>query len=87
MAKIVRCLMAASFMILVTISFNSPSCQACVGFWPWCRSPYCFQPPTNFCDDNSCGDVCRTYGIVTDKVYCKQPKRPRLYVYLCCCPT
>ncbi|RCV39428.1 hypothetical protein SETIT_8G223800v2 [Setaria italica] len=84
MARIVHYLMPTSFVVLVMISFNSSSCQAC--FFPWCRPP-CFKVLDRDCTDLICAYVCRFEGFNTLHAYCKKPrntKKPQ--VYLCCCP-
>ncbi|RCV39429.1 hypothetical protein SETIT_8G223900v2 [Setaria italica] len=89
MARIVHYLMAVSFVALVMISSNSPSCQACFPPGPWCRPrPPCFQPANNYCTSGpNCAYTCQLKGHTTYNAYCKPPKRsdnPK--VYLCCCP-
>ncbi|KAF8668158.1 hypothetical protein HU200_052450 [Digitaria exilis] len=81
----VRYLMASSLVILVMISFNSPSCRACI--WPWCDpSPPCFQTSDILCNEVACKFVCEVKGVLTDHAYCKPPRRSGQNVYLCCCP-
>ncbi|KAF8672920.1 hypothetical protein HU200_049145 [Digitaria exilis] len=84
MAKIVHCLMATLFVILVMIPFNSPFSQAaCMG--PWCGVP-CFPPKDNHCTNTRCGYFCQYLGYDPFYAYCKRPKPGKKQVYLCCCP-
>ncbi|KAF8728808.1 hypothetical protein HU200_018088 [Digitaria exilis] len=81
MARVVHYLTAASFLVLVMISSNTPTCQACIG--RWCRPTPCF-PVTNM-DYSSCQDVCEYHGYKTNRAYLKRPKRGSLQ-WSCCCP-
>ncbi|CAL4915837.1 unnamed protein product [Urochloa decumbens] len=85
MTRIVHYLIAASFVVLVMISSNSSSCQACIG--PWCRRPRpCFEPTNDdYCTDDICQSVCDMNGFKTNRAYCKQPKKVH-DDWLCCCP-
>ncbi|KAG2570702.1 hypothetical protein PVAP13_7KG038763 [Panicum virgatum] len=86
MRRIVHYLMATSFVFLVMISTNSPSCQA--GLGPWCKPrPPCF-PATNedYCTKEICPHVCEMNEIVSNGAYCKKPKKGGEPIWLCCCP-
>ncbi|CAL4982973.1 unnamed protein product [Urochloa decumbens] len=82
MARLVHYMMATSFVILVMMSSNLPSCKACFG--RWCRPP-CFQPEGNLCTDARCRRVCEDNGYPTNRATCNEPKKGRSE-FLCCCP-
>ncbi|CAL4982786.1 unnamed protein product [Urochloa decumbens] len=89
MARIVHCLMATSFIVLVMISSNSPFCQACIG--PCIGRPRqnCLQAPNNNCTIGGtiCIDACILRGYGSINAYCKRPKRfDNPPIYKCCCP-
>ncbi|RCV39430.1 hypothetical protein SETIT_8G224000v2 [Setaria italica] len=84
MGGIVHYLMATSFVFLVMISHNSPSCQACIG--SWCRPVHCFKPTNNdYCTDEICPHVCELNGYKTNRAYCEKPKKGS-HRRFCCCP-
>ncbi|CAL4978906.1 unnamed protein product [Urochloa decumbens] len=85
MARIVHCLMATLFVVLVMISSNSPSCQACL--LPYCLrvGGPCFKARNNICTDDSCMIDCEANRHFTYNAYCKKPKRSQ-EPYKCCCP-
>ncbi|KAG2570822.1 hypothetical protein PVAP13_7KG100145 [Panicum virgatum] len=88
MGRIVHYLMATSFVVLVMISTNSPSCHAAPCFGNWCNPPPCF-PATNedYCTKELCPHVCMVSGhIVSNDAYCKKPKKGGEPIWLCCCP-
>ncbi|KAF8694265.1 hypothetical protein HU200_038403 [Digitaria exilis] len=82
MARMMLYLMATSLMVLVMISSNSPSCEACLG--PFFGPP-CFHPPDNYCTDETCSPVCKENGYRTNRAYCQKPKKGR-NSWFCCCP-
>ncbi|CAL4986088.1 unnamed protein product [Urochloa decumbens] len=86
MARIVHCLMATLFVVLVMISSNSPSCQAC-RLAPLLSSGAgpCFKARNNICTDDSCMIDCEANRHFTYNAYCKKPKRSQ-EPYKCCCP-
>ncbi|RCV39432.1 hypothetical protein SETIT_8G224200v2 [Setaria italica] len=89
MGRIVHYLMATSFVVLLIISTNSPSCQACL--WPWCKPrpdpEPCFRvmEPRD-CTDNYCHGVCEVNHVVSNHAYCKIPGKRGVPVWHCCCP-
>ncbi|KAG2563991.1 hypothetical protein PVAP13_8KG341800 [Panicum virgatum] len=78
-------LMSTSLLILLMISSNSPSCQACIG--PWCKPPGPCFPPTDkdYCTKAICPSVCAINGHETSRAYCKR-SRGGHFKWLCCCP-
>ncbi|CAL4990409.1 unnamed protein product [Urochloa decumbens] len=82
MARIMHYLMATSFIVFAMISFNSSSCQACIGRWCFTPEP-CFQPTSPAsCTDDGCRPVCSAHLYTTNNAYCKKGRRESL----CCCP-
>ncbi|KAG2563986.1 hypothetical protein PVAP13_8KG342500 [Panicum virgatum] len=79
-------LMATSLLLLLMISSNSPSCQACIG--RWCNPPAPCFPPTDkdYCTKAICPSVCAIYGHETNSAYCKKGHGRRHFEWLCCCP-
>ncbi|TKW02254.1 hypothetical protein SEVIR_8G234300v4 [Setaria viridis] len=84
MARIVHYVMATSFVVLVMISSNSPSCQACL--FRTCRWPKCFNVTENNCNFYHCKFVCRHEGYKTSFAYCKERPKNTKKPYMCCCP-
>ncbi|RCV39433.1 hypothetical protein SETIT_8G224300v2 [Setaria italica] len=86
MGRIVQCMMATSFVVLLMISTNSPSCQACL--WPWCKprpKAPCFETTNkDHCTMDICARLCEANGVVSKRPICIQKFRaPR---WQCCCP-
>uniref|UniRef100_K3ZKL9 Knottin scorpion toxin-like domain-containing protein n=1 Tax=Setaria italica TaxID=4555 RepID=K3ZKL9_SETIT len=85
MGRIVHYLMATSFVVLVMISTNSPSCQACLGPWCFRRTEPCFQV-THVVSDDYCRGVCEVNHVVSNRAYCTFKRGKRRAVWQCCCP-
>ncbi|CAL4979016.1 unnamed protein product [Urochloa decumbens] len=79
MTRILHYLMATSLVVLVMISSNSTSCQACL--FPGCRPPTpCFKVLDKDCTELICQHICGFQGKTTTHAYCKSSKK------MCCCP-
>ncbi|KAG2570823.1 hypothetical protein PVAP13_7KG100154 [Panicum virgatum] len=88
MGRIVHYLMGISFVVLVMISSISPSCQACLGPLFWGRGATCLNAMReDHCTKEICPHVCEANHIVSNRAFCKKPKR-RVdgAIWLCCCP-